>query len=168
VRIAAGESATVDIYKNDMIVITGGTGAGESALITAYNGTTKDCTVSPALAITCDGTSTYEIIPAVVHAEDLGAGSVTATAIAADAIDADALSADAGTELADALLNRDMAAVTVTNTRSPINALRFLRNKWSISASTLTVTEEDDTTTAWTGTLTTDAAADPVTAVDPA
>lgn len=72
------------------------------------------------------------------------------------------------TENADALLNRDMSAVSDTNSRSPLNALRFLRNRWGASGGTLTVYEEDDTTTAWTGTLSTDASADPVTGNDPA
>ena len=70
--------------------------------------------------------------------------------------------------IADSLLNRDMSAVSDTNARSPLNALRFLRNKWSISGTTLTVTEEDDTTSAWTATLTASAGADPITAIDPA
>jgi hypothetical protein len=72
------------------------------------------------------------------------------------------------TQNADSLLNRDMSAVSDTNARSPLNALRLLRNKWTSSAGTLTVTEEDDTTTAWTATLTGDAAADPVVGSDPA
>lgn len=101
-------------------------------------------------------------------ASAIGAGAIDAAAIATGAIDADALAADAGTEIADALLNRDMSAVSVTNTRSPINALRFLRNKWSIAGTTLTITEEDDATSAWTSTITTDAAANPITANDPA
>lgn len=71
------------------------------------------------------------------------------------------------TQNADALLNRDMSAVSVTNSRSPINALRFLRNKWSLSGTTLTVTGEDDTTTAWTAVVTTNASADPITGSDP-
>ena len=71
------------------------------------------------------------------------------------------------TQNADALLNRDMSAVTVTNARSPINALRWLRNRWSNSGGTLTVYAEDDTTTAWTAATTT-AASDPVDSVDPA
>ena len=72
------------------------------------------------------------------------------------------------TENADALLNRDMSAVSDTTARSPLNALRFLRNKWSVSGTTLTVTKEDDSTSAWTATVTTDATADPVTGNDPA
>ena len=71
-------------------------------------------------------------------------------------------------ENADALLNRDMAAVSDTNSRSPLNALRHIRNKWSVSGTTLTVTKEDDTTSAWTSTLTTNASADPITGSDPA
>ena len=72
------------------------------------------------------------------------------------------------TQVADALLNRDMSLVSDTNARTPLNALRFLRNKYSVTGNTLTVTKEDDTTSAWTSTLTSDAAADPVTGSDPA
>ena len=83
----------------------------------------------------------------------------------------DALTAAAiptATQNADALLNRDMSAVSDTTARSPLNALRLLRNKWTSSGGTLTVTKEDDTTSAWTATLTGDAAADPVVGSDPA
>lgn len=69
---------------------------------------------------------------------------------------------------ADALLNRDMSAVSDTNARSPLNALRFLRNKWDISSTTLTVKKEDDTATAWTATVTATPGADPITGNDPA
>jgi hypothetical protein len=72
------------------------------------------------------------------------------------------------TENADALLKRDMSAVTGESARSPLNALRFLRNKWSISGTTLTVTKEDDSTSAWTATVTATPGAEPVTGSDPA
>ena len=71
-------------------------------------------------------------------------------------------------EVADAVLGRDFASVSGAAARSLLNAARFLRNKWSISAGTLTVTQEDDTTSAWTAALTTDAGANPVTSSDPA
>lgn len=83
----------------------------------------------------------------------------------------DALTAAAiptATQNADALLNRDMSAVSDTNARSPLNALRLLRNKWSVSGVTMTVTKENDTTAAWTAALSTDAAATPVVGSDPA
>jgi len=96
-------------------------------------------------------------------------GSVTGDVggVAANGITATSLDPSAGTELADALLKRDMSSVSGEAARSPLNALRFLRNKWSIAAGTLTVTEEDDTTTAWTAALTTSAGADPIIATDP-
>lgn len=72
------------------------------------------------------------------------------------------------TQNADALLNRDMSAVSDINARSPLNALRFLRNLWSISGTTLTVKKEDDITTAWTSVVTPAPGADPISGSDPA
>lgn len=71
-------------------------------------------------------------------------------------------------DFADALLKRDMSAVTSEAARSPLNALRVLRNKSSVAAGTLTVTKEDDSTSAWTAAVTTTAGANPITAIDPA
>lgn len=70
-------------------------------------------------------------------------------------------------DYADAILKRDWTAVTGEAARSALNALRFLRNKWSIVGTTLTVTKEDDATTAYTATLTTSASAEAVTSSDP-
>ena len=78
------------------------------------------------------------------------------------------LSVATANQVADALLKRDWTSVAGEADRSALNALRFLRNKWSIAGATLTVTEEDDSTSAWTATVTTDAGADPVTGNDPA
>lgn len=71
-------------------------------------------------------------------------------------------------EVADAILNRDMAAVADTNPRSLLNAVRFLRNKWSIAGTTLTVTKEDDATPAWTAQVTSTPGAEPISGSDPA
>lgn len=73
--------------------------------------------------------------------------------------------------VADAMLDRNMA--TGTDSGSPTvrtvrQALRFLRNKWSISGTALTVTKEDDATASWTSTVTATAGADPITGNDPA
>lgn len=70
-------------------------------------------------------------------------------------------------ENADTLLKRDWTSVTGEAARSVLNALRILRNKWSITGSTLTVTKEDDSTTAFTAALTTATGADSITASDP-
>lgn len=70
--------------------------------------------------------------------------------------------------IADAILKRDWTAVSGEAARSMLNALRFLRNKWAVSAGTLTVYKENDSTSAWTAVVTDDAAADPITGSDPA
>jgi hypothetical protein len=72
---------------------------------------------------------------------------------------------------ADALLDRDMSLGTDsggTTVRTVRQALRFLRNKWAISGSTLTIYKEDDTASSWTSALTTTPGANPVTTSDPA
>jgi hypothetical protein len=52
--------------------------------------------------------------------------------------------------------------------RTVRSAFRYIRNKVSISSSTMTITTEDDATAAWTAALTTTPGVDPVTAIDPA
>jgi hypothetical protein len=71
-------------------------------------------------------------------------------------------------KIADAWLKRDLSALTGEAARSPLNALRILCNKHTAAAGTLTVYKEDDTTTAWTAAITSDAAANPIIAIDPA
>jgi hypothetical protein len=82
-------------------------------------------------------------------------------------VDVEEIGASIAQEIADALLNRDMSAGADTNARSPRNALRFLRNKWTVAAGTLTVTKEDDTTSAWTAAVSSDPLADPIIGSDP-
>lgn len=77
-------------------------------------------------------------------------------------------SAPSAETIADTLLNRDLSLVADTNDRTPLNALRSLRNKVADVAGVLTVYKEDDTTTAWTAATTRDANANLLTAVDPA
>jgi len=100
----------------------------------------------------------FQIIPAQVY-DSLVGGS--------DQLDVSLPSADQ-TLLVDALLKRDMSAVTGEAARSPLNALRKLMNKWSIAGATLTVFKEDDSSSAFTQAITTTPGADPVTALDTA
>jgi hypothetical protein len=85
-------------------------------------------------------------------------------------MDIDTAVAAAGVALASILLHQDLGDGTndvVFNERTVRSALRFLRNKWSISGTTLTVTTENDTTQAWQAQLTATEGADPVTGQDP-
>jgi hypothetical protein len=143
ITLDAGASAADNFY-NGVILITSGTGAKQSRAIDGYVGATKVASVSENWVVNPYNTSVFAILPA---------GSLpTPTA----------------TDIADAVLIRDWTDVVGSvPDRSTLNALRFLRNKWSISGSTLTVTQEDDSTTAWTGNLTSNAAAEPITAIDP-
>jgi len=73
--------------------------------------------------------------------------------------------------VADALLDRDMSTGTDSGSstvRTVRQALRFLRNKWSISGTTLSVYKENDTTASWTSQIAGTAGADPITSSDPA
>ena len=72
---------------------------------------------------------------------------------------------------ADALLNRDMSLGTDSGSptvRTVRQALRFLRNKWTLTGIALSVKKEDDTTESWSGTVTKTAGAEPITGSDPA
>ena len=109
--------------------------------------------------------SSQNHISATVH--DMQAGVLTASVIAAGAIDSNAIAASAANEIADAILARNIGGGSSTG-RTVTEALRFLRNKFSVVSGTLTVYQEDDTTVSWTGTVGTTAGADPITSNDPA
>lgn len=69
--------------------------------------------------------------------------------------------------IADALLDRNMGTGSDTNLRSVRNALRRLRNKCAVVTGAMTVYKENDSTEAWSAAVTSDAAANPITAVTP-
>jgi len=71
------------------------------------------------------------------------------------------------TLIAQEILKLDWTTVSGEASRSVLNALRFLRNKWSVAAGILTITEEDDFTTAWSSVVSSNAAADPIIGSDP-
>ena len=63
IMLDAGASATNNYYVNDLIVTTGGTGAGQAKFCTAYVGSTKVATVDSAWATTTDSSTTFAILP---------------------------------------------------------------------------------------------------------
>jgi hypothetical protein len=98
----------------------------------------------------------------------LGLTQTTIGAIGTGGITDASLATSAKEGIADGVLLRDWTAIiTSVPNRCLLNAARFLRNKWSVLAGVLTVTKEDDTTTAWDGVVTGNALADPITSVDP-
>lgn len=81
----------------------------------------------------------------------------------------DAPNATALTALAVAILDTLLSEgdADALNARTIRSALRALRNKSSIAAGVLTVCKENDSDSAWTGAVTTDGAAEPITVIDP-
>jgi hypothetical protein len=150
-------AATVHTAGHPVVTIKDGTGTGE-------------------IDTTSGGVLVAAFAANSITAGAIANGAIDAATFAAGAIDAAAISADAGAEIADAILNRDMATGTdsgSTTVRTVRQALRFLRNKWSTAAidattATLTVTKEDDSTASWTSVVTTDSNAHPVISNDPA
>ncbi len=100
--------------------------------------------------------------------DDLAFPATPGQSLAVDGTGALTLTTTERTAIATALLKLDWTGITGEAARSMLNALRFLRNKWSVSGTTLTVTKEDDTAAAWTSTISTDSNASPITASDPA
>lgn len=94
------------------------------------------------------------------------AGTRSAVGLASANLDTQLGALPTAAENADAILGRNLAGGS-DGGRTVKDALRSLRNKTSISAGTLTVCQEDDSTTAWTATVTT-TPGDPLSAIDPA
>ncbi len=116
------------------------------------------------------GTADYAVLAAIAALNNLSPAQLSsALASADDAVLAAiaALTIPTATENADAYLKRDMSAVTGAASRSPLNALRFMRNRWTIVSGVLTVYAEDDTTPIWTSAVV-QTAGNPVSSSDPA
>jgi hypothetical protein len=99
------------------------------------------------------------------------AGAIDSTVIATDAIGSAEISSAAIIKITDGWLDRDMSVGAdngSTTVRTPRQALRFLRNKWDIAAGVLTVKKEDDATTSWTSSVSTDSTAVAIIGIDPA
>jgi len=110
-----------------------------------------------------------------IVAASFGAGAIDAAAIATDAIGAVELAAGAANKIADHVLRRTYANARASadgdavNFRSLLGAIGKLVNKWAISGATLTVYQEDDTTSTAPGgtqTITATPGADPITTLD--
>jgi hypothetical protein len=102
-----------------------------------------------------------------IGALQIADNTFTANKIATGAIKNGAIDSAELENIAKMIFNIDLAGFVGEASRSLKNAVRFLRNKWSVSGAVLTVTKEDDATPAWTANISTTSGADPVTGVDP-
>ena len=98
--------------------------------------------------------------------------AITAAKIATGAIAADEIAAAAANKIADHVIRRtfenacDSSDGDTKTGRSLLGAIGKLVNKIAISGSTLTVYEDDDSTSLFTQTVTTDSGADPIVTLD--
>lgn len=173
---------TNTIFKAVVTDATGATVGIDAAAILDDTGTSGVVVASinnnaiTAAAIATDAIGSAELAASAVSEIQSGlstldaAGVRSAVGLASANLDTQLDALPTAVENADALLNRDMSTGTdsgSTTVRTVRQALRFLRNKWTISGSTLTVFKEDDSTTSWGSTLTSTPSADPITESDP-
>ena len=86
VTLAAGASATNDIYVGSTLYVTGGVGEGQIRDIVNYDGTTKIATVSPGFNPSLDATSLYYVGPKISATGD-GTGFSAYASLDTGAID---------------------------------------------------------------------------------
>lgn len=61
ITLDSGASATNDLYKGDVVTVIGGTGVGQSRVITGYTGSSKVAAVAPNWAVNPDSTSVFAV-----------------------------------------------------------------------------------------------------------
>ncbi len=95
-----------------------------------------------------------------VHTDEITNNLITSASLSNSSLQA----------IADGLLDRDMSVGTdsgSTTIRTPRQALRFLRNRWTLISDTLSVKKEDDSTESWSASVGTTTTADFITSLDP-
>lgn len=127
ITLDASASATNDLYKYSLIYLTGGTGAGQARICSAYNGTTKVATVSVNWATNPSSDTTFAIIPlaaissnlVLVNGDDPSEYTFKADMVAVDGGGFDSSQPQFGVNL-----------VTVNGSnidgKSPLQALRYI------------------------------------------
>lgn len=182
IRLDAGASATEDIYVGEWVTIVGGTGAGQSRLILAYNGTTKNATIAPDWETTPDATSVFLILPAAFTFADVqrwrGGGTLNALvdgrvdasvgAMASGVLTVAATASAWFLEAADRLLDRPISNVEPGAVfRTLYGAIASLVNRRRINAGNVEVFRTDDVTNLANLAITEDAGQEPISELDP-
>ena len=68
IQLASGAITTDDMFVRAKVIIVGGTGSGQEAIITDSVASTDTLTITPAWLDNPDATSEYEVLPAQAHA----------------------------------------------------------------------------------------------------
>jgi hypothetical protein len=172
ITLASTASAVDNIYNGSFVTILSGTDAGDTSVISAYNGTTKVATVSPNFAVAPDSTSAYAVIPtssatgAATGTSDVNVVTMAGTPVTIDsttgkpsmAVGGYASGQDPGT-LFNAQALAACLGLPTTNGQALTYAVQQRNNKEHANKSTGVVTlyENDGTTAKSTQTYTSDA-----------
>jgi hypothetical protein len=155
IDLATGASSTDDRFNNHIVMLVGGTGAGQSRYVDDYTGASRRCAVSPNWFTNPDATTKYQVFAAP-----------PSSTTSPPAVEVTSLSAAINEAIADALLARNIEGGSNTG-RIVTEALQRLRSRVENDSGTLRVYENDDSTESWTATITTSGSQDPITQVDP-
>lgn len=89
IQLQEGASADDNSYRYTLIVLTGGTGAGQARHVESYNGGTRTITVDREWVTNPDDTTEYALYPwSRTHVHVLGSGATVAASFAANSLDA--------------------------------------------------------------------------------
>jgi len=89
IQLQEGASADDNSYRYTLIVLTGGTGAGQARHVESYNGGTRTITVDREWVTNPDDTTEYTLYPwSRTHVHVLGSGAIVAASFAANSLDA--------------------------------------------------------------------------------
>ena len=155
-----------NIYTGEQVLVTNKMDNLDAAISSRASQTSVDIVKTDTAAILLDtGTDGVVVAAASKTGYAIGAGGIGSGAIAANALTSAEIAATFSEEIADAVLNRNVAGGSNTG-RLVKEALYLLRNKAAIAAGTLTVYQVDDVTPQWTATVVT-TAGNPISSLDP-
>lgn len=148
-----------NINNNLLVILDVSTSQYHTRWIEDWANATKLATV---LALPFTPANGVDVVWVMSMKRDLSAGGTLPAAVGA----AMTLTTGERTAIATEIFKLDLSTITGEAARSLLNAIRKLRNKWSISGTTLSVFKEDGSTVAYTQPLTPTAGADPITGVE--
>jgi hypothetical protein len=148
-----------NFYADRLVLFTAGSAEGQLLPVYSYIAASKQVVFDESLALAPASGDTFMLLADHQHPVTQPAQYTVLTSAS--------FAVSAVNRLAN-LLAVDMSSISAPiAARSPINALRALRNRVTTSGTICTVFGEDDSTAVYTATLTTNASADPIVEINP-
>jgi hypothetical protein len=139
-------------------------GTGGVSITATFAGNLSGNVTGSVGSIAAGGIAAASFAAGAIDATAIATGAIDADAIAADAIGSSELAASAATEIADAILSRNVSNVEGSAAEHTLCTVVLALLEWSVAATTWTINRTDGVTPHATKTLTA-AAGDPITSV---